>query len=124
MSSSRLNILGILLGIFIGLFILFGPMLLSKEKPAAVRTISVARIVAELETVIANDILETRRGGFLVVDSHFNLIRYHKLGSPATENASANELARMVVRVYRVDTPEWTKLIADISKVSAELSKR
>ena len=97
-----------------------------EEKVAAVaHAVQIQKMTAALETVNKGDILE--RSGWegsyplVVVVSNFrnnerhDIIHYQALGAP-TLNMTVGSLAYRVVKVYRVDTPEWKEKVQQFVK--------
>ncbi len=87
---------------------------------AAAEAANVEKMRGELETVNKGDILETHWEGdlegsyqLLVVvnplsgDGKRDSIHYQTLGAHVTQNMPVQGLVHRVVRVYRIDTPEW-----------------
>lgn len=111
--------------VFFGTRLLGKPHSLEEEKMTAVETARIEKMVAEIETTNRGDILEIGRDGtrllVAVVGPRYNrrhdTIVYERFGGSIRQETTAHGLiAGGVVRVHRMDTPEWNKKAVEFFK--------
>ena len=98
------------------------PVMFGKKTAGVAEAVQIKSIKAELEITNKGDILETRWEGewegsyqlmvvvhnFMRNDKRHDTIHYQTIGPLATQNMTTiDDLVHRVVKVYRVDTPEW-----------------